>query len=207
MVSGEPAGLTRRRLYVVTGATVLVGTVGCDSPKRRAADRPVDNVTYLTGFGMSGRESYALVARDKGFFAEAGLEVTIVPGAAGDANHQALAAGKAQFAAVDASGVIVRYARGEDTSFQVVAAVQQRTLLSIVALQGSGIIGPKDLEGRTIGVATGAAPKTLFPAYARLAGIDETKVRWENSSPPQLPTLLTVSPAVLDEDGGSVQRR
>jgi NitT/TauT family transport system substrate-binding protein len=147
-------------------------------------------VTYLTGFGTAGRESHAWVALAKGFFRDVGLEVTIQPGAAGDANHQLLAAGRAQFAAVDASGAFTRFGRGVDTSFQIVAAVQQQTLLSIVALEGGGIRSPRDLEGRTVGVATGAAPRTIFPAYARLADVDAARVRFVDSTPAALTSLL-----------------
>lgn len=180
--------LTRRQLGV---ATAVATVAGCDRdrPSQPAGGR-TDRVTYLTGFGVSGRESHAWVAQAKGFFAEAGLEVAIEPGAAGDSNHQILAAGKAQFAGVDASGAFIRYGRGADTSFQIVAAVQQTTLLSIVTLDGNRINSPRDLEGRRIGVGTGAAPKTLFPAYAKLAGVDAAKVTWIDSTPQQLTPLL-----------------
>ncbi|WP_432837711.1 ABC transporter substrate-binding protein [Dactylosporangium sp. CA-092794] len=192
----DPVRLSRRRftagLVGAAGAALLGGVAACDSGDKPAAaskDQPIEKVTYLTGFGTFGRESYAWVAQAKGFFRDAGLEVTIQAGAAGDANHEALTSGKAQFAAVDASGAFTRYARGDDTSFQIVAAIQQQTLLSIITLDGK-LNTPKSLEGRTIGVATGAAPKTIFPAYARLAGIDQSKVNWVNSTPQALNSLL-----------------
>lgn len=150
----------------------------------------VQKVTYLTGFGSAGRESYAWVAAAKGFFREAGLEVAIELGAAGDSNHKLLAAGKAQFASVDASGAFTRFGRGDDRSFQIVAAVQQQTLLAIVALDGTRISGPKDLEGRTVAVAAGAASRTIFPAYAALAGVDASRVRFVDSTPQALTALL-----------------
>ena len=57
----------------------------------------LERVTYLTGLGAFGREAFAWVAAAKGYFRDAGLEVTIVPGAAGDENLKKIAAGTAQF--------------------------------------------------------------------------------------------------------------
>ncbi|MFY1673902.1 ABC transporter substrate-binding protein [Plantactinospora sp. WMMB334] len=132
------------------------------------------------------------MANAKGFFAEAGLEVEIEPGRAGDYNHTAIRSGKAQFTVVDAAGALVRYGKAEDpdTTFQIVGAVHQSTPLSIVSLQEAGITTPRSLEGRTLATVKGAAPAALFPAYARLAGIDEKKIRWQYGQASGLNTLL-----------------
>ena len=39
-------------------------------------------MTYLTSFGNFGRDSYAWVAKEKGFFKDAGFDVEIKPGRA-----------------------------------------------------------------------------------------------------------------------------
>jgi NitT/TauT family transport system substrate-binding protein len=179
---------SRRGLGTLAAASVAAAA-GCRSG--RSGAKSVDHVTYLTSFGVSGRESYPWVAKAKGFFADAGLDVTIRAGAAGDSNHQLLGSGKAHFAAVDSSGAFVRYGRGTDRSFHIVAAIHQATLLSIVTLDDRGITGPHDLAGRRLAAATGSAPRTLFPAYAKLANIDTAKISWVESAPAQLTPLLT----------------
>src|SRR5204863_6589894 len=68
--------------------------------------------------------------------------------------------------------------------------IHQQTLVSIIALQGGGITVAKDLEGKKVGMATGSVNQLLFPAYAKLAGVDATKVTIQNAAPPQLPALL-----------------
>jgi NitT/TauT family transport system substrate-binding protein len=150
----------------------------------------MDKVTYVTGFGTFGRDSYAWLAAQKGYFREAGLQVTIQPGTGTENNLKALASGKAQFAALDFSAAIVHIGATSDTGFRAVAAIQQRTVVAIMTLTGTGISRPADLPGHTIAEPGGAASKTLFPAYARLAGIDPDKVRWIDATPQQLPTLL-----------------
>ncbi|WP_422769997.1 ABC transporter substrate-binding protein [Plantactinospora sp. WMMC1484] len=144
----------------------------------------------MTTLGTQGRDAYGFVARDKGFFAEVGIEVDIQPGQAGDYNHQMIRSGQAQVTVVDAAGALVRYGSGRDTSFQILAAIHQQTLLSIVSLEASGITNAHALPGRTLATVKGAAPEVLFPAYARLAGIDASKVSWQYGSAPQLNSYL-----------------
>ncbi|MEQ4299954.1 ABC transporter substrate-binding protein [Plantactinospora sp. B6F1] len=144
----------------------------------------------MTTLGTQGRDAYGFVARDKGFFAEAGIEVDIQPGQAGDYNHRMIRSGRAQVTIVDAAGALVRYGSGRDTSFQILAAIHQQTLLSIVSLEASGITNAHALQGRTLATVKGAAPEILFPAYARLAEIDATKVSWQYGSAPQLNSYL-----------------
>jgi NitT/TauT family transport system substrate-binding protein len=167
---------------------------GCTSSKSPSPDggKALDKVTYVTGFGSFGREAYAWYGRDKGYFKDEGIDLTIVPGAGGNQNLQYFKTNKAQFTAIDYSGAIVDVGKGQ-TDFKIISAIHQRTLIAIMALQGSKskISTPQDLQGKTIGVATGAVPKTLFPAFAKLAGIPNPgSVKFLDSNPQTLPGLL-----------------
>jgi NitT/TauT family transport system substrate-binding protein len=171
-------------------ATALVIS-GCgDSGDSDGDSASSDKVTYVTAFGAVGRDAFAWVAQEKGYFREAGLDVTIQLGAATGENLKVLAAGRAQFANVDLTGAWILAGKGESKDIRAIAAVHQQSLVSIVALADSGITQPRHLEGRKLGAATGSVNQLLFPAYAKLAGIDATKVQWFNAQPAQLPTLL-----------------
>ncbi|WP_433207194.1 ABC transporter substrate-binding protein [Dactylosporangium sp. CS-047395] len=179
----------------------MIGAAGCSSdsePESAAAggEKALDKVTYLTAFGAVGRDAFAFVAQEKGYFKEAGIDVTIQLGAATGENLKGLASGQAQFAQLDLIGAWILAGKGEYKDFRTIAAIHQQTLVSIVALDGSGISAPKDLEGKKLGAATGSVNQLLFPGYAKLAGIDATKIQWVNAQPAQLPALLA---------GGQVQ--
>src|SRR5204863_5227909 len=60
-------------------------TGGCGQRRARAG-AGADRVTYVTGLGSYGREGFVWVAAAKGFFREVNLDLTAVPGAAGDSN-------------------------------------------------------------------------------------------------------------------------
>jgi len=177
------AWLQGRHLAAVCTLAVLAsGAAGCggDDKEATAIGTP-DKIRMATGLGSFGRESPAWVAKDKGFFAKHGIEIEIQPGAAGSTNLQWLAANQVQFAIIDYAGAVDRAGKGNFADYKLVGAVNHNTLIAIMAYDDK-IKTPKDLEGKTIGQAIGAVPKAFFPTYAKLAGVDYGKVKWQETS-------------------------
>ncbi len=185
--------VSRPAVAVLTAAvlTVLAATAlsGCTAARRTSATGH-DKVAYMTAFGAVGRDAFIWVAKDKGYLADAGIDVTIQLGAGTDPNLKALSSGQVQIAANDLNGVTVSVGTGNYTDVRAFAAVNQRNLSSIVTLDGAGITSPKDLPGKKLGVSTGSVVKLLFPAYARLAGIDPASVHWVTVAAPALSGML-----------------
>lgn len=188
--------VVRRLRTIATGFLVLGLIAGCSSSSKPAdtAKKGLDKVTYVTGLGSYGREAYAWYGQAKGYFKDEGIDLTIQPGTAGAANLKLIESGKAQFAAIDYSGAIVDYGKNIDTNFKIVDAINQRTTIAIMTRTSSGITGPADLVGKKVGVQNGAVPETLFPAYARLAGLTDAQIKAVTfvpaTSPAQLPQFL-----------------
>ncbi|BCJ65714.1 ABC transporter substrate-binding protein [Polymorphospora rubra] len=183
-------GIVRRAVAVVVVGLLAV-TAGCTTGTPAKAPDGVDRVTYLTAVASFGREAYAWVALEKGFFRDRNIEVEIKPGQGSADNLKLLAAGQAQFSANDLSGVMVMLGEGNHKGgVRAVAAIQQRTLNSITVLRESGITVPADLVGKKIGGVPGGAPMLLWPAYAKLAGIDPASVQWLNVPAQQTPATL-----------------
>jgi NitT/TauT family transport system substrate-binding protein len=202
-----PGPLVTRRTALATGGVLLAAAAGCASTSSHRAtpgaakkpNGPPTKLTYVTGLARYGREDYVDVAIDKQYFDEVGIEVDVQAGEAGDSNRKAVASGKVQFAAVDLSGQIIAKANAaaKNTALDtiVVAAIHQRTIVALMAKQTSGISRPRDLVGRHLVQAIGAAPKTLFPAYAQLAGFRADLVRWDEGDGTSLIGLLAAGKA------------
>jgi NitT/TauT family transport system substrate-binding protein len=174
------------KLTWLAGAMAVLLAAGCGSPSTAPA---LEKVNYLTSFSTFGRDAYAYVALEKGYFAQAGLEVTIKPGSGTVDVMKLLAGRRADFGPGDFTGALITLAK-QKLPVTVVGMVHQRTLAAVVALDGSGIAEPKDLEGRTIGDVPGSTNQLTFPVYAKAAGVDAAKVTFVPSQPPALPQLL-----------------
>jgi NitT/TauT family transport system substrate-binding protein len=57
------------------------------------------------------------------------------------------------------------------------------TPLNIWTRKDTGITKPKDLEGKLLAAPAGDAQRQLFPAFAKLNGVDESKVKWLSIEP------------------------
>lgn len=166
---------------LATALALVSGCGGSDSDAGSGADaKPLKKVTYLTSFGNFGRDAYAWVAKDKGFFEEAGFDVDIKPGQGTGGVIAAIVSGQAQFAPTDLTGSLLQMGSGQAKDFVAVAAIQQRTMAAIATTEGNGIATPKDLEGKRLADTPGSVVRNLFPTYARLAGVDADKVTWVN---------------------------
>ncbi|WP_330276877.1 ABC transporter substrate-binding protein [Lentzea sp. NBC_00516] len=165
---------------------VLLAVTACAAP---AGQKALQKVDYLTSFGTFGRDAYVYVAKEKGFFEEAGLDVTITPGTGSVDVLKLVSAGRADFGIADFTATAITTAK-EKLPVTVLAAIQQRSLAAIVALEGNGISTPADLVGKKIGDQPGSTNQVMFPVYAKAAGIDPAKVQFVPSAPPALPQLL-----------------
>jgi NitT/TauT family transport system substrate-binding protein len=186
-------GLARRRCWAVGVAAVLLAAAGCGDAAGEAKAGVVDEVTFLTALGSTGREGYAYVAVAKGYFADEHIRVAVKPGAAGDTNMQVLRGGQAQFIAIDYSGAVVRAGTGRFDGVRAIAVLQQKTMIALMALESSGIRSPRDLVGKSVAQPAGAVTKTLFPGYAKLAGLTDAEiktVKWVDTQGGQLLPLL-----------------
>lgn len=177
----------RSGLAIVLAVTLTA--TACGGSGAAPSGAAPDKVGYLTSFGTFGRDAYAYVAQDKGYFTEAGLDVTITPGTGTVDVLKLVAGGRADFGTADFTATTITVAK-EKLPVTVVAAVHQRSLAAIVALEGGGIAKPADLAGKKIGDQPGSTNQVMFPVYAKAAGIDPGKVQFVPFAPASLPQLL-----------------
>jgi NitT/TauT family transport system substrate-binding protein len=136
-----------------------------------------DKITFVTDFGYLGRHSYYFVALDKGYYKAANLDVDIVRGQGSADAVKQVAAGTAQIGFADAPALILARAN-DQVPVKMVAVIYDKAPHAIFALKESGIKTPKDLEGRSVADAAASSIPRMFPAYAKAAKIDGSKVKW-----------------------------
>ncbi|MFZ5883767.1 MAG: ABC transporter substrate-binding protein [Chloroflexota bacterium] len=136
-------------------------------------------MTFMAGYKPQANLPFvgAYVAKEKGFFEQNGLDVTIEHSPGKGEHVQLLVAGTVQVTTMDAATVLQRRA---DPGLPVVsiALIGQKGQQAFAALKESGIETPKDWEGKTVGYK-GTPPPDLFALLAA-AGADVNKVNLVN---------------------------
>lgn len=146
-------------------------------------------INFITDFGFNGRHAYFYVAREKGYYKAEGFDVNFVRGQGSADAIKKVAAGIATFGFADAGSLVL--ARGNDgVPVKLVSVVYAKPPQAIFAVRGGGINSPKDLEGKTVADTASSSVRLLFPAFAKAAGIDATKVKWVIAEGSALPSLL-----------------
>lgn len=178
---------------ILTFAAVLISLLsGCGGAKTTPAAEPapaaakpapaapapksLGPVTFALDWVVAGRHTPYYVALEKGFYKDAGLDVTIVRGYGSSDSIKQAAAGKADFAFGDTGSLLI--ARTQSIPVKAVAMVYSKAPFALYSLAETGIKSPKDLEGKTIAAPAGDSVRTLFPAFAKANGIDPAKVKW-----------------------------
>ena len=181
------AGALGRRLQRILGGLPMNVS---RSPSRLAAaslasdpalaQRTQKVVFALNWFAVGDHAAY-WVALDKGYYKDKGLDVELQNSKGSADSIAKVDTGRADIGLADASVVIPRLAQG--AKVKVVGAVFDNTPLNIWTRKDTGITRPKDLEGKTLAAPPGDAQRQLFPAFAKINGIDAATVKWLNIEP------------------------
>jgi NitT/TauT family transport system substrate-binding protein len=127
-------------LLAACSAPVPTGTASIGEPLRA--------VTLLLGFRPDVQFAPFYVAQQEGFYADAGLEVTIEHKQAPDV-QRLVADGPAEFGVADATDVMI--ARTSGIPIRYVSTLYQRFPVALIGEEGTVPADPADLAGMTIG--------------------------------------------------------
>lgn len=175
-VSGAP--LSRRRL--LKNAALASGAIALPAMPyvARAALKPI---TFTLDWLYQGASVGFLLAKDKGYYADAGLDVTIAPGKGSATTAQLVASKATQIGFSD--GFVVGNGVAKGMAIKAVASIYRRDPAALMVLDESPIKTPKDLEGKTVAMTAGSAQFQQWPAFTKGAGVDPEKIQIINVDP------------------------
>ena len=164
----------RARTTAAIAAALMILSAGCTTtPESGAADADLTPVTVVLDWTPNTNHLGLYVAQERGYFTQAGLDVTIVePGEA--SGLSLVAAGKADVAYSVAESLVPARAKGADVVS--VAAVLRRNTSSLISLRSAGIERPRDLAGRTYGSYGSALEEALVRRLVACDGGDPDAV-------------------------------
>ena len=134
-------------------------------------------VRYILDFMPDGFHAPYYVALDKGFFTDEGLNVKISRGYGSGDTVLKLAAGQYDVG-LAAIGALITARANENAAVKGIMLYLTRDMLTMWVRDEGKIATPKDLEGKTISTTPGNGHFVMFPAFAKGAGFDASKVKW-----------------------------
>jgi NitT/TauT family transport system substrate-binding protein len=145
------------------------------------AAQPLQKVTFALNWFAVGDHAAYWVALDRGYYKARGLDVELQNSKGSGDSIAKVDTGRADIGLADSAVVIAAVARG--ARVKVVGMVFDKTPLNVWSWKDAPIRTPKDLEGKTVGAPPGDGQRQVFPAFAKLHGIDQSKVTWVNVEP------------------------
>ena len=129
------------------------------------------------------------IAKQRGYFAQAGLDINLSRGFGSGDTVKKVIAGVADIGYTDPVPIVQAIAEGQPIKvFMGGYMIEPCTVHS--AVEGGNITGPKALEGKTFAGPPGDACIILLPAVMQRAGADVSKVKIENmDAPTRLPMM------------------
>ena len=158
-------------IWMVRGAAVLATAILGALPAAAG-----ETVKLSLNFLPHGGHIGFFVAKEQGFYREAGMEVEILKGEGSADAVRRMASGVVDFAFADLGSLVVGRSRGLKVKALGVAADKDPSVM--VSLKSTGIRTPKDLEGKSIGALKASALRDTWPPLAAVNNVDVNKVAW-----------------------------
>lgn len=160
--------ISRRHALALLAATSIPG----------ASQAAAQRMRILLNTSHSGPTSFFLLAQQRGYFRDAGLEVAFSEGGGAAAVVPQVAPRGYQAGYGDMCALIELVARSEPDAGPVAIYTTFNTTPLTIAVEASGPIrAPKDFEGRTISGHAQDAALLTFDIFAAATGIDVSKVK------------------------------
>lgn len=179
-------GLVPSSWLVVFSLTIIVCLLvpACQQKAKPPSEKITIAVPLLPHYTLF------IVANEKGYFIEEGLEVAFRPSILyGKLALDDMIAGNADFAASAEPPLAFAALRGE--SVLVVAEVMNTDKdVAIVALRNRGVESPTDLKGKKIGFTPGTTSEFFLSAFLTVHGIRENSVRIVHMKPDDMGDAL-----------------
>jgi NitT/TauT family transport system substrate-binding protein len=160
---------------------VAIAGVAVAGLQSTPADAQKRDVSLRLDWIYQGPNSGFMVAKDKGFYDEAGLNVDMGPGKGSGSTAQLIASKTSQFGFAD--GFVVGAGVAKGMELVMVASMYRRNPTAAIVLTESGIKSPKELEGKTIGIAPGGTQFQQWPAFVKGCKLDNDKIKVINVDP------------------------
>jgi ABC-type nitrate/sulfonate/bicarbonate transport system substrate-binding protein len=166
------------RLAILIAATIAASLSACKKQDKQAVNTETENlkkVTFVLDWTPNTNHTGLYVAKEKGYFKDAGLSVEIVQPPE-DGAAVLVASGKADFGMSFQDSMAPALVGENALPITAVAAVIQHNTSGIISRKGEGMDSPKGLEGKKYATWDSPVEKAMMKDVVEADGGDFSKV-------------------------------
>ncbi len=166
------------RLAILIAATVAASLSACQKQDKQAVNtetKDLKKVTFVLDWTPNTNHTGLYVAKEKGYFKDAGLSVEIVQPPE-DGAAVLVASGKAEFGMSFQDSMAPALVGENALPITAVAAVIQHNTSGIISRKGEGMDSPKGLEGKKYATWDSPVEKAMMKDVVEADGGDFSKV-------------------------------
>jgi ABC-type nitrate/sulfonate/bicarbonate transport system substrate-binding protein len=171
--------MNKKILVIVVIIVVVVGlyfvVIKKDNQVEKRYSGPVQEVSLKLKWLHQAQFAGNYVAVEKGFYAENGLKVNLVPFSFESPAIDAVVKGDAMFGITGADELVL--ARANNIPIKAIAVIYKTNPVVAYALKKSGITKPQDFIGKTVGLEKGLNVEYLYSAMMGKLKIDRSKIK------------------------------
>ena len=172
-----------RRRFLTTGAAAVAAAAVIRPRVVRAAGAPkFGAVSVRFNWTMKGEFAPFVVAREKGFYRDAGIDVQLNPGTSGTVAVQSVAGGHDHFGYLPSVQLIEGITK-QQMPVKAVAECGSATGMCWASRPDVPLTGPKSLEGRRVSISPASTFFQVWNSFAKEFNIDQSKVQVIGADP------------------------
>ena len=138
------------------------------------------SIRFSNDWKWEGPNAPVLLAVDRGWYAEAGLDVTVDTGQGSREALPRVASGTWQMGSADINSLIKFRDQNPDIPLMAIMTIYNAPPFAIIGRKSLGVMAPKDLEGKILGAPAPDGAYAQWKAFVKANGIDASKVTIEN---------------------------